>query len=225
MDKQGALKILYHGTGEDFTSFDQGRSGSSTRHSTAPLGIFMTGDRDTAQAYADKASDGMPGYARVMQLYAAIRNPYLMSVAESQAIDSPGEAVAFRAKLEREGYDGINLKGTDTWIAFSNTQMKSATDNNGEFDEWSGDIRFRRSARDLFDRAAGPAPLDRNDPFAAENRRLREDDKPCGLRPRRYLLASSHQVACCQMPYLQRRSPEIVSSRLSSLMCATCPEG
>lgn len=177
VDKQGAPKILYHGTGEDFTSFDQGRSGSSTRHSTAPLGIFMTGDRDTAQAYADKASDGMPGYARVMQLYAAIRNPYLMSVAESQAIDSPGEAVAFRAKLEREGYDGINLKGTDTWIAFSNTQMKSATDNNGEFDEWSGDIRFRRSARDLFDRAAGPAPLDRNDPFAAENRRLREDDK------------------------------------------------
>lgn len=177
VDKQGAPKILYHGTGEDFTSFDQGRSGSSTRHSTAPLGIFMTGDRDTAQAYADKASDGMPGYARVMQLYAAIRNPYLMSVAESQAIDSPGEAVAFRAKLEREGYDGINLKGTDTWIAFSNTQMKSATDNNGEFDEWSGDIRFRRSARDLFDRATGPAPLDRNDPFAAENRRLREDDK------------------------------------------------
>lgn len=177
VDKQGAPKILYHGTGEDFTSFDQGRSGSSTRHSTAPLGIFMTGDRDTAQAYADKASDGMPGYARVMQLYAAIRNPYLMSVAESQAIDSPGEAVAFRAKLEREGYDGISLKGTDTWIAFSNTQMKSATDNNGEFDEWSGDIRFRRSARDLFDRATGPAPLDRNDPFAAENRRLREDDK------------------------------------------------
>jgi hypothetical protein len=145
VDKQGAPKILYHGTGEDFTSFDQGRSGSSTRHSTAPLGIFMTGSRDTAQAYADKASDGMPGYSRVMQLYAAIRNPYMMSVEESQAIDSPGEAVTLRAKLEREGYDGINLKGTDTWIAFSNTQMKSATDNNGEFDEWSGDIRFRRS--------------------------------------------------------------------------------
>ncbi|SFI68587.1 hypothetical protein SAMN05216206_2744 [Pseudomonas guineae] len=176
VNNQGEPKILYHGTGEDFTVFDQGRSGSSTRHSTAPLGIFLTGDRDTAQAYANKASDGQPGYARVMQLYAAIRNPYLMSVAESQAIDSPGEAVAFRAKLEREGYDGINLEGTDTWIAFSNTQVKSATDNNGEFDEWSGDIRFRRSARELFDRATGPAPLDRNDPFAAENRRLREDD-------------------------------------------------
>lgn len=177
VDKQAEPKILYHGTGEDFTVFDQGRSGSSTRHSTAPLGIFMTGDRDTAQAYADKASDGMPGYARIMQLYAAIRNPYMMSVAESQAIESPGDAVTFRAKLEREGYDGINLQGTDTWIAFSNTQVKSATDNNGEFDEWSGDIRFRRSARELFDRATGPAPLDRNDPFAAENRRLREDEK------------------------------------------------
>ena len=177
VNNQGEPKILYHGTGEDFTVFDQGRSGSSTRHSTAPLGIFMTGDRDTAQAYADKASDGIPGYARVMQLYAAIRNPYMMTVAESLAIESPGEAVTLRAKLEREGYDGINLEGTDTWVAFSNTQVKSATDNNGEFDEWSGDIRFRRSARDLFDRATGPVPLDRNDPFAAENRRLREDDK------------------------------------------------
>jgi len=145
VDKQGEPKILYHGTGEDFTVFDQGRSGSSTRHNTAPLGIFMTGGLDTAQAYADKASDGMPGYARIMQLYAAIRNPYLMSAGESQAIESPGDAVTFRAKLEREGYDGINLQGTDTWIAFSNTQVKSATDNNGEFDEWSGDIRFSRS--------------------------------------------------------------------------------
>lgn len=177
VNKQGEPKILYHGTGEDFTVFDQGRSGSSTRHNTAPLGIFITGDRDTAQAYADKASDGIPGYARVMQLYAAIRNPYMMSVAESLAIESPGEAAALRGKLEREGYDGINLKGTDTWVAFSNTQVKSATDNNGEYDEWSGDIRFRRSARDLFDRATGPAPLDNNDPFAEENRRLREGDK------------------------------------------------
>lgn len=156
VDKQGEPKILYHGTGEDFTVFDQGRSGSSARHNTAPLGIFMTGDRDTAQAYADKASDGIPGYARVMQLYAAIRNPYMMSVAESLAIASPGEAAALRGKLEREGYDGINLKGTDTWVAFSNTQVKSATDNNGEFDEWSGDIRFKRTA-DFADALKGMA--------------------------------------------------------------------
>lgn len=156
VNKQGEPKILYHGTGEDFTVFDQGRSGSSTRHNTAPLGIFMTGDRDTAQAYADKASDGIPGYARVMQLYAAIRNPYMMSVAESLAIASPGEAAALRGKLEREGYDGINLKGTDTWVAFSNTQVKSATDNNGEYDEWSGDIRFKRTA-DFADALKGMA--------------------------------------------------------------------
>lgn len=156
VNNQGEPKILYHGTGEDFTVFDQGRSGSSTRHNTAPLGIFMTGDRDTAQAYADKASDGIPGYARVMQLYAAIRNPYMMSVAESLAIASPGEAAALRGKLEREGYDGINLKGTDTWVAFSNTQVKSATDNNGEFDEWSGDIRFKRTA-DFADALKGMA--------------------------------------------------------------------
>ncbi len=42
-----------------------------------------------------------------------------------------------------------------------------------------GDTRYSLNddIRDLFDRATGPTPLDRNDPFAEENRRLRENEK------------------------------------------------
>lgn len=54
-----------------------------------------------------------------------------------------------------------------------------ATDNNGDFDPNNPDIRYSLNddIRDLFNRATGPAPLDRNDPFAEENRRLRENEK------------------------------------------------
>lgn len=137
---------LYHGTAADFTVFDQSRAGSATGHATSALGIFMSSDRRAAQNYAEKASDGMPGYGRVMDLYASIQNPYLMSVEESQEVESPLEARRLRTRLEQQGYDGIRLKGTPVWIAFNNYQVKSATDNSGAFDEFDPDIRFSRSA-------------------------------------------------------------------------------
>ena len=148
VDADGKPLILKHGTAEDFTVFDQGRAGRSTGHATAPLGIFMTADASSAKAYAVNASEGMPGLAKVLDLYASIRNPYEMTVAQSQSLDTVEKSRAFRADLERQGYDGIQLKGTPVWIAFSNTQMKSATDNNGEFDEFDPDIRFSRTAPD-----------------------------------------------------------------------------
>ncbi|MFG0381114.1 PLxRFG domain-containing protein [Pseudomonas sp. zbq_18] len=152
--KDGAPLVLHHGTAADFTVFDQSRAGSATGHATSALGIFMSSDRRAAQNYAEKASDGMPGYGRVMDLYASIQNPYLMSVEESQEVESPLEARRLRTRLEQQGYDGIRLKGTPVWIAFNNYQVKSATDNNGDFDEFDPDIRFSRSAvRDFTSRA------------------------------------------------------------------------
>lgn len=146
VDKDGQPLNLYHGTAADFTVFDQARAGSATGHATSALGIFMSSDRRAAQNYAEKASDGMPGYGRVMDLYASIQNPYLMSVEESQEVENPLQARRLRTRLEQQGYDGIRLKGTPVWIAFNNYQVKSATDNAGTFDEFDPDIRFSRSA-------------------------------------------------------------------------------
>ena len=155
VDADGKPLNLYHGTAADFTVFDQSRAGSATGHATSALGIFMSSDRRAAQNYAEKASDGMPGYGRVMDLYASIQNPYLMSVEESQDVESPLEARRLRTRLEQQGYDGIRLKGTPVWIAFNNYQVKSATDNVGTFDEFDPDIRFSRSAvRDMASNAA-----------------------------------------------------------------------
>src|SRR5690606_17144767 len=123
-DRNGEPLVLYHGTAEAFTVFEQGRAGRSTGHATAPLGIFMTADREVAKAYAEKATDGMPGLANVMPLFASIKKPYRMSVAESQRLDTFEKALAMRQRLEREGYDGIQLGDTGTWVAFYNNQVK-----------------------------------------------------------------------------------------------------
>lgn len=145
-DGNGEPMVLYHGTAEEFSVFEQGRAGRSTGHATAPLGIFMTSSREVAKAYAEKATDGMPGLANVMPLFASIKKPYRMSMAESQALDTVEVAIAFRQKLESEGYDGIQLDG-GVWVAFYNTQMKSATNNTGAFDEIDPDIRYSRAGQ------------------------------------------------------------------------------
>nr|WP_298168305.1 hypothetical protein [uncultured Pseudomonas sp.] len=146
-DSNGEPLILYHGTAEEFSVFDQTRAGRSTGHTTAPLGIFLTSDGELAKAYAEKATDGMPGLANVMPLFVQIKKPYVMSVAESQRLDTPDKAIAFRQKLEREGYDGVRLADTGTWVAFYNNQVKSATNNTGAFDQVDPDIRYSRAGQ------------------------------------------------------------------------------
>ncbi|KJU80975.1 hypothetical protein N619_00995 [Ectopseudomonas oleovorans] len=150
-DGSGEPMVLYHGTAEQFTIFDQSRSGRSTGHTTAPLGVFLTNDGTLAKAYAEKATDGMPGLANVMPLFASIKNPYRMSVGESQSLDSFEKAIAMRQRLEAEGYDGIQLANTGTWVAFYNNQVKSATNNTGAFDQVDPDIRYRRAGQSTVD--------------------------------------------------------------------------
>lgn len=152
VDRQGEPLTLYHGTAAEFTIFED-RSGAATGHSTSALGYFMTSDRRSAEGYARNASDGMPGLARVMELYATIRNPYTATMEEMQAIESTLQARTFRSRLEQAGYDGIHIPAGKVWVAFSNTQIKSATDNVGTFDEIDPDIRFRRSAADTVGQA------------------------------------------------------------------------
>ncbi|WP_405118729.1 LPD38 domain-containing protein [Pseudomonas leptonychotis] len=150
-DGNGEPLVLYHGTAEQFNVFDQSRAGRSTGHMTAPLGIFLTNDGTLAKAYAEKATDGMPGLANVMPLFVQIKKPYRMSVAESQEVDTFEKAIALRQRLEREGYDGVQLGNTGTWVAFYNNQVKSATNNTGAFDEVDPDIRYRRSDQATLD--------------------------------------------------------------------------
>lgn len=150
-DGNGEPLVIFHGSPNEFSVFDQARAGESTGHSVAPLGIFLTADKQHARGHAENVSGGLPGNAAVLPLFASIKNPYRMSVAESQSLDSFEKAIAMRQRLEGEGYDGIQLGDTGTWVAFYNNQVKSATNNTGAFDQVDPDIRYRRAGQSTVD--------------------------------------------------------------------------
>ncbi|GAA0721233.1 diguanylate cyclase domain-containing protein [Dokdonella soli] len=150
VDGEGKPQVVYHGTGEEFHVFDSQHAGTATEHSTTPLGHFFTEDRKLADRYAEKAADGRPADERVVDAYLAVKKPYAMTLEQAHAIDDPAQARALRAKLEREGYDGIRIKDAKTWIAFKPEQIKSAGENRGTFESNNPDIRFSRAVQKPF---------------------------------------------------------------------------
>ncbi len=142
VDAAGRPKVVHHGTADGFYTFDDQRLGSNTSHMTTPLGHFFAEDRTKAQRYAENASQGVPADERVIDAYLNIRKPKTMSVDDFLKIDSQDEARALRKRLESEGYDGIHMPAVGQWIAFKNTQIKSASENTGEFSAENPDIRF-----------------------------------------------------------------------------------
>jgi hypothetical protein len=143
-DPQGKVIPLYHGTGEDFSVFDDAKAGDSTQHTTAPLGHFLTPNRELAEGYARNASDGRPADERVVEAWVQIKNPYTMTLEDMQAIDSPESARAVRGWLQSQGHDGIHVPDADNWIAFESGQIKDVA-NAGTFDRANPDIRFSRN--------------------------------------------------------------------------------
>ncbi|MGG2103843.1 hypothetical protein [Stenotrophomonas sp. NRRL B-14846] len=79
---------MYHGTGEEFWSFDPARLGRSTGHMTAPLGFFFDESKAKAKRYAEKAADGVPADERVIDAYLSLQNPKPMTLDQFLAVDS-----------------------------------------------------------------------------------------------------------------------------------------
>lgn len=157
VDADGNPMPVYHGTAEEFDTFDPARSGSTTAHMTANLGTFFAESRAKAQHYAENASQGVPAEERVIDAYLAIRKPYTLSLKRFMGLDSQEESAALRQKLIAEGYDGIHIPEVQQWIAFQPNQIKSASENRGTFDTSTGNIYFSRDDAD----PDNPAPARR----------------------------------------------------------------
>lgn len=143
-DASGDPKVVYHGTGEEFWSFDPARLGRSTGHMTAPLGFFFDESKAKAKRYAEKAADGVPADERVIDAYLSLQNPKPMTLDQFLAVDSFEEAKALRSALKAEGHDGIHLAEIGQWIAFEPGQVKSATANTGAFNSRNADMRYSK---------------------------------------------------------------------------------
>lgn len=178
IDADGKPLVVYHGTNADFSVF------KTTRMGEFGPAIYLTDNPREAGEYGEavKGISFAPPSANIMPVYARIENPYTKGVdafwKEFGRSDSDAAGVE-RAKAA--GYDGIIAKRADRYydnvahefvdlgntlthyIAFSNTQVKSAIGNNGDFGT-NPDIRYSRAqnptlshALDLVSNFTGPS--------------------------------------------------------------------
>ena len=145
VDENGRPKVVLHGTpNKDFFAFDSDKAGSGTDAGWLGRGFYFYGNApEYASQYAGKSG-------RVLKVYLDIKNPYYASVEEFNRLaeaNDPELSKQFREQLEEEGYDGVYYNGdlNEEWVAFRPEQIKSATDNNGEFSRENPDIRYSLS--------------------------------------------------------------------------------
>ena len=164
MDGNGEPLVVYHQTGNDFTVFDTKHTGAGESDSEMPTGIFM---KPTSDNIGLRGNKQMALYANIrnpltvnnraelVRFYEKNIDGYKEARENINDIDSEYEASKKAKSLiddyfRSSNYDGVIVnndvgsfgRSTKTYIAFENTQVKSATDNIGTFDGKNPDIRY-----------------------------------------------------------------------------------
>ena len=135
LNEDGTPKVMYHGTGANFTVF---KSENGT--------YWFSESTDYAEAMAEERA-GKNG--RVGAFYLDMKNPYRAKLPPGQFTD-PGYEKPIIEKAKSGGYDGVIIENdTDSdieaetfYVVFSPNQIKSATDNIGTFDRGNNDTRY-----------------------------------------------------------------------------------
>ena len=153
VDKNGKPMVLSHGTNnKNFNTFDR-------KFVTGQLGFHFGTEQQAKNIYGE---DTPP--KKIIKAYVSIKNPLRMkdpgAWTTSVAIDAINKAAGLKIpklapdtyiveKLQEAGYDGIVYENEfedsgDSFIAFEPNQIKSATDNTGDFSSENPDIRFSK---------------------------------------------------------------------------------
>ena len=145
VDENGEPMVVYHGTGADFTKFVAWESDRG--YYDWELAHFGTKEQ------AEDAMRTAPGNKHIMELFLNIRKPYRISDQEdndSWRYAAKQAAYGMFADQNGEKADGLvylnmyeGKTPADSYAVWNPSQIKSATDNTGEFSNEDGDIRFR----------------------------------------------------------------------------------
>ena len=163
VNEDGTPKVVYHGTGAEFWTFDRNMIGST--YGADEEGFFFTDKHDVADWAASDAANVTGGDERIVAAHLRIKNPYVLANKDPATYyDARKEGILQNAR--ERGADGIiingNVENGNLYVVFDPEQIKSATDNVGTFDAGNPDIRYS-----LFDETADAAQL------LSENERLR----------------------------------------------------
>ena len=163
VNEDGTPKVVYHGTGAEFWTFDRNMIGST--YGADEEGFFFTDKHDVADWAASDAANVTGGDERIVDAYLRMENPYVLADKDPATYyDARKEGILQNAR--ERGADGIiingNVENGNLYVVFDPEQIKSATDNVGTFDAGNPDIRYS-----LFDETADASQL------LSENERLR----------------------------------------------------
>ncbi len=147
VDENGEPLVVYHGTDNDFFTFDRGRLGENTDFNADEI----VGQTAHIVFWFNRGGEEMLDmtYGKRMPVYLDIKEPveFTSLRALSDEIAMRGGAERFVDDMRDAGHDGVVVKdeefGGTSYVAFDPTQIKSATENNGDFSRENGDIRFR----------------------------------------------------------------------------------
>jgi hypothetical protein len=141
VDENGEPLVVYHGTKDGaFSIFSEDKRGSNTFHNKDEVGFHFTTDKHDANVFAGgRNRDAYPN-SEIKNVFLRITNPFIL---QHSAIRSEHIKEAIDG-----GYDGIiapsGIGSAKEFVVFSPTQIKSATENNGDFSPTNPDIRYSR---------------------------------------------------------------------------------
>ena len=157
VDENGEPLVMYHGSSAEFDVFDTDRSGDNWNGYTSNgKGSYFTSDYDDAVRYARKASGNAIGN-KIYPVFLNIRKPfsgYFSKRGFSLGEDAWENLTSAKESLADYGYDGYfddaYHEGKSLAVITDPNQVKSATDNNGEFSAVNPSILTQTVSSDDF---------------------------------------------------------------------------
>lgn len=148
VDEMGRPLVVYHGTPQVFTAFDTAKRGAQTGEESAREGFYFSSDPADARTFAEDFTLPGVGSPNIMPAYLSITDPVDVDFRGGRW--SPDVYVGAAERARSDGRDGVVARNvieeadgpSDIFVAFSPTQIKSATGNRGTFSPEEGDIRF-----------------------------------------------------------------------------------
>lgn len=155
--KTGEPLVVYHGSNAEFNVFNQT---GKTDAGWYGRGFYFAQDSLAAEMYAEHAVSERGGKANQFAVYLNLKNPKYLNIGNVKLSETIAKSLSKADNITQtnkaNGYDGVvvfdNPNGNqihfiEELIAFDANQIKSATDNTGEFSAENEDIRFSRAAQ------------------------------------------------------------------------------
>lgn len=177
VDEQGNPLVVYHGTNSEIVQFDKSLIGSRDAGFFGE-GFYFTPEKDLALDYADSAvSDTGQGTANAISAFVSLKKPFIWDMSDaasaqtraglaelgikrenvrgnSASLSNSRERDTFNRAVREAGFDGVIVRdedGIQEVVAFNSEQIKSATDNSGEYNPNDPSI-LRQITRDSVER-------------------------------------------------------------------------